>query len=251
MSPYNIYSLVSESRPLIIAKYGNSSNFPENTYISLESAMDNYADVIEITLQMSSDGYLVVFNDVYLENKSDGHGLVQSQSLDYLKNLDIGSWYSKEFKNQRIVTFPELLKLINTSIILSIKIKPHQKPGIEASIENTLIQFNSINIHEIFSSEYTYLEKLSQRNKNIVLGYEFNKGETKQSLTFMNTINSNIAHVNFKDITDRLIRYFHSEEKILIVDTNNGTQLNQKLIQLGVDCIATNDPYNLYKMINK
>ena len=251
MNPYNIYSLVSESRPLIIAKYGNSSRFPENTYISLESAMDNYADVIQITLQMSSDGYLVVFNDVYLENKSDGHGLVQSHSLDYLKNLDIGTWFSKEFKNQRILTFPELLKLINTNIILSIKIKPNQKLGIEASIENTLIQFNSINTHEIFSSEYAYLEKLSHRNKNIVLGYDFNSDEIKQSLIFMNTINSNIAHVKLKDITDPLIRYLHSEEKILIVDSNNGTQLNQKLIQLGVDCIITNDPYCLYKMINK
>ena len=251
MRPYNIYSLVSESRPLIIAKYGNSSRFPENTYISLESAMDNYADVIQITLQMSSDGHLVVFNDLYLENKSNGHGLVHSQSLDYLKNLDIGSWFSKEFKNQRILTFPELLKLINSNIILSIEIKPNQKPGIEASIESTLIQFNCIKNHEIFSSEYTYLEKLSQRNKNIVLGYHFDNEETQQSLNFMNTINSNLVHVNFNDLTDTLIRYFHSEGKILIVDSNSRTQLDQKLIQLGVDGIATNDPYNLYKMINK
>ena len=68
MNTNNIYSFVSESRPLIIAKYGDSAKLPENTYISLESAMEYYTDIIQIPIQMSSDGYLVVVNDVYLEN---------------------------------------------------------------------------------------------------------------------------------------------------------------------------------------
>ena len=60
MSTNNIYTILSEERPLIIAKYGYSAIFPENTNISLEAAIQNNADIIHIPVQMSSDGYLVV-----------------------------------------------------------------------------------------------------------------------------------------------------------------------------------------------
>ena len=45
MSTNNIYTILSEERPLIIAKYGYSAIFPENTNISLEAAIQNNADI--------------------------------------------------------------------------------------------------------------------------------------------------------------------------------------------------------------
>tara|TARA_Y100000814_G_scaffold245614_1_gene190791 strand:- start:1303 stop:2058 length:756 start_codon:yes stop_codon:yes gene_type:complete len=250
MNTNNIYSFVSESRPLIIAKYGDSAKLPENTYISLESAMEYYTDIIQIPIQMSSDGYLVVFNDVYLENKTNGYGLVQSHSLDYLKQLDFGSWFSNKFRDQKILTFSEVLKLVHSHVPLSIEIKPNQKTGIEAAIENTLLQYNCIDIHEIFSSEHQSVERLSHRNKNIILGFEYDNQTNSEILSSMNLINSNILHINATHITDSFIRYFHSEDKIVIVNTDNNADIYNKLITLGVDCIATNNPENLYKIIN-
>ena len=246
----NIYTILSEERPLIIAKYGYSAIFPENTNISLEAAIQNNADIIHIPVQMSSDGYLVVINDIYLDSKTNGHGLVTSQSLDYLKQLDIGAWFGQKFKNQRILTFTEVLSLVDSQIPLSIEIKPNQKSGIEAAIESTLLQYNCIDIHEIFSIERSYLERLGYRNNNFLLGLEHDKKPRNESLNFMNLINSNIIHINEKHISESLIRYFHSEDKILIVGGDSNTKMINKLINLGVDCIATNNPENLYKIIN-
>tara|TARA_B100000676_G_scaffold189932_1_gene186736 strand:+ start:1206 stop:1961 length:756 start_codon:yes stop_codon:yes gene_type:complete len=250
MSTNNIYSLISESRPIIIAKYGNSAIFPENTYVSLESAIQNHADIIQIPVQMSSDGYLVVINELHLENKTNGYGLVQSKPLDYLKQLDYGSWFGKQFKNERILTLAEVLKLTDSYLPLSIEIKPNQKSGIEAAIETILLQFDSINIHEIFSSEHRYLKRLSYRNKNIPLGLICQNQTSNESLSFMDIINCNIAHIYEKDISDSFIRNLHSENKIVIVNIDNNNKMINKLIKLGVDCIATNNPENLYKIIN-
>tara|TARA_Y100001970_G_C14121721_1_gene796691 strand:- start:758 stop:1360 length:603 start_codon:yes stop_codon:yes gene_type:complete len=199
---------------------------------------------------MSSDGYLVVINDIYLDTKTNGRGLVTSQSLDYLKKLDFGSWFGQKFNNQRILTFTEVLSLVNSQIPLSIEIKPNQKSGIEAAIESTLLQYDCIDIHEIFSAEHNYLERLNYRNNNFILGLQYDKNTRNDLLNFMNSINSNIIHINQRDISDSLIRYLHSEDKILIVDGDNNTKMINQLINLGVDCIATNNPENLYKIIN-
>ena len=139
---------------------------------------------------------------------------------------------------------------MDSQIPLSIEIKPNQKSGIEAAIESTLLQYNCIDIHEIFSIERSYLERLGYRNNNFLLGLEYDKKPRNESLNFMNLINSNIIHINEKHISESLIRYFHSEDKILIVGGDSNTKMINKLINLGVDCIATNNPENLYKIIN-
>lgn len=58
-------------RPLIVAHRGASEDAPENTMRAFELAREQGADMIELDVQMSADGALVVFHDDDLRRCTD------------------------------------------------------------------------------------------------------------------------------------------------------------------------------------
>jgi len=247
----NIYSLLSDTKPIIIARYGDSINFPENTEISFRSAIYNKADLIQIKLQMTSDGHLIVFNESNLECKTNGNGHIGSHTLDYIKALDAGSWFHKKYSSQKILTFEEVLKTFGKEIPLSILIAPGDISGIEASIENLLLQYDSIDDHEIYSSQKQYLRKFSRRNNRITLGYLLDQKNTIESIAFLDEIHSNIIHIDLSLLDDSNIRNLHNNGKIAILNFYGSYYPLDNVLKLGVDGITTNDPLRLFKLINK
>lgn len=76
--------------PLVIAHRGASGYAPENTMPAFELAVQQGADMIELDVQRSADGILVVFHDETTE-RWDGHKrMVTGLRLDELRALDIG-----------------------------------------------------------------------------------------------------------------------------------------------------------------
>jgi glycerophosphoryl diester phosphodiesterase len=102
-----------------IAHRGFSANYPENTLLAFEKALQAGADGIETDLQLSRDGEVILFHDDKLKRITGAEGTVQILSLAELKALDAGS-------GEPIPTLDELLRLINAkaTLILEIKYNP-------------------------------------------------------------------------------------------------------------------------------
>lgn len=62
-------------------------DFLENTIPSMAKAFEFNADVIELDIHSTSDGKIVVFHDWTLECRTNGKGVTQEQSFDYLRSL--------------------------------------------------------------------------------------------------------------------------------------------------------------------
>src|SRR5512139_1817621 len=84
-------------RPLVFAHRGAKRLAPENTLPAFEAAIRLGADGVELDVQYTSDGKLVIFHDLNLEKTSNGTGRVTSHPLDELRELDAGSHFSPEF----------------------------------------------------------------------------------------------------------------------------------------------------------
>jgi glycerophosphoryl diester phosphodiesterase len=68
----------------------------ENTIPSMAKAFELGADLVEIDLQVSSDGRVVVFHDWTLECRTNGKGVTEEQTFAYLRSLDIGYGYTHD-----------------------------------------------------------------------------------------------------------------------------------------------------------
>lgn len=117
----------AQARKVLIAHRGASAYAPEHTIAAYKLALAQGADYVEQDLQVSKDGVLVCLHDLTLERTTnveevfpDRATTVQGRrtwnvsdfTLAELKQLDAGSWFRPEFRNERIPTFQEAIDLM-------------------------------------------------------------------------------------------------------------------------------------------
>jgi glycerophosphoryl diester phosphodiesterase len=77
--------------PLLIAHRGGSALAPENTLLAFERALTWWrADILELDVQPTADGEVVVFHDATLDRTTDGSGPVAAHTLAQIRALDAG-----------------------------------------------------------------------------------------------------------------------------------------------------------------
>lgn len=111
------------TRPLIWAHRGACKVAPENTLPAFEAAVRLGADGVELDVQYSSDGGLVVFHNPTLDKTSTGQGRVTRHTLAELRDLDAGSWFAPEFTGTRIPILDEVLELLRGKLLINIELK--------------------------------------------------------------------------------------------------------------------------------
>ena len=110
-------------RPLILAHRGASTVAPENTLPAFQAAIDLGADGVELDVQYSSDGHLMVFHGPTLEATTDGQGRITAYTLAELRALDAGSTFGPQFAGTQIAMLDEVLGLLQGKIIINIELK--------------------------------------------------------------------------------------------------------------------------------
>lgn len=87
---------------------------PENTLRSFERAVAEGVDEVELDLQLTADGRLVVMHDGTVDRTTNGRGEVGAFTLDELRQLDAGD-------KQSVPTFEEALEVITVRTLVEVK----------------------------------------------------------------------------------------------------------------------------------
>lgn len=114
------------------AHRGCSQRYPENTILSFEKARRLYEKGltgIELDVQLSKDGELVVIHDERVDRTTEGFGYVRDFSLSQLKGLHI---YADENPRERIPTLEEVIDLIEDELKSGFKLNIELKNSIYA-----------------------------------------------------------------------------------------------------------------------
>jgi glycerophosphoryl diester phosphodiesterase len=88
--------------PLFFAHRGGSLLRPENTMVAFEHGMSLGADALELDIQQTRDGELVVIHDPTLDRTTSGSGLVANFTLDEMRAFDAGYHFTPDIG----ATFP-------------------------------------------------------------------------------------------------------------------------------------------------
>lgn len=135
--PDSSYFLPSYGHPRIAAHRTGKNSAPENTLLSVQRCLDSDdpPDIFETDLQITADGEVVLFHDLYLDEKSNAvehfgqrHVTVFSKRYSDLYALNMGETYSDGDKTPyaglrgddipdtlRIVRLEEFLDLVETT----------------------------------------------------------------------------------------------------------------------------------------
>lgn len=120
----------------VIAHRGAGQRAPENTMAALKKAVQLGSPYIEIDVQLTRDGEVVLMHDKTLDRTTNGSGYVARSSYKMLKTLDAGSWFSPVFKNEKIPHLKEVLEWLPKGITLIIEVKSN---GTHSGIEKKIV----------------------------------------------------------------------------------------------------------------
>ena len=108
----------------IYAHRGNSGFFPENTMYAFKKSLDLGIYGIEIDVQKTKDGILVVHHDETLGRMFDGKGSIKKSTFEQLRELNLKDEELKNKADCKIPTLEEVLEFIkDTDLTLNIEIK--------------------------------------------------------------------------------------------------------------------------------
>lgn len=158
----------------IWAHRGCSQLYPENTLLAFEkaAAVQNLTG-IELDIQITKDGELVVIHDERVDRTTEGIGFVRDYTLSQLKKLHI---YADSHPSQTIPTMNEVFDMLEqklkTGFRLNIELKNGIFPydGMEEKIVE-LVHKRGLQEVVVYSTFYAKsLEKLRKADKNAELG---------------------------------------------------------------------------------
>jgi glycerophosphoryl diester phosphodiesterase len=110
---------------MVIAHRGDSAHRPENTLASFASAIELGAEMIELDVQVSRDGHVVVIHDGTVDRTTNGQGAVAGMTLPELRRLSAGypERFGAAFAGERIPTLAEVLHFMHGRGRILIEIK--------------------------------------------------------------------------------------------------------------------------------
>ncbi|RYM06719.1 glycerophosphodiester phosphodiesterase [Sporolactobacillus sp. THM7-7] len=156
-------------RTAVIAHRGSKSNRPENTLAAFKEAIRVGSDGIELDVHLTKDQEVVVMHDEKVNRTTNGKGSIKSFTLKELKELDAGSWFSRQYKGERVPTLEEALKVLDSFPgVLNIELKTDRNvyPTIEERVVRLVDRFRP-NLPVVYSSfNHETLIRLKQVDSN-------------------------------------------------------------------------------------
>ena len=245
---FYIYDLVRNGSELseellieteITAHRGSSVTAPENTIPAIEKAMEEMADSVEIDVQMTSDGVIVLGHDASLKRVAGVNRSIASMTFAQLEQLDVGSWFSKSYEGTRIPALSEVLELCSQKIGLNIEIKYVGKNSeLPEKTAEMIKAYGMENQCVVTSTNLPYLRRVKAVLPEVRTGYIISAAYGN----FYSSEDIDFISIRSGFVTSALMQNAHEQGKAVYAWTVNSKSELERLTLLGVDGIITDRP---------
>lgn len=231
-----------------VAHRGATGYAPENTIAAFDLAVDMKADYIEIDVQRSKDGKLVLIHDTTVDRTTDGTGKVGDLTFEQLRSLDAGSWKGEQFVGELIPTFEEILDRYHGKIGILIELKaPELYPGIEEQVAEVLKERNLDKPQNekiiIQSFNFESVKRVDQLLPQVPVGVlTSNRADTTfEALQEFSTY-ADWFNPSYGIVTEELVNQVHSQGMQIGSWTVRSQEAADFLLEMGVDAIISDYP---------
>lgn len=262
-APLRVPGLLTGKRALVIGHRGYSAFAPENTLPAFQLALEAGVDLVELDFRQSADGQLVVFHDPDLDRTTDarlrwgGKRIrVETKTAAEIRTLDAGQWFDRKFAGTPVPLLSEALDVIQPNGIALLE----RKSGDVATTAHLLENKRLVGRVIVQSFDWSFLKALHQRLPQQPLGAlgpltglpGVKKAPgvfgqlTSRWLRALRQTGASVVVWN-KQVSKTAVRQAHEQGLRVWVYTINRPELAQKLLDIGVDGLITNNPALIWK----
>ena len=211
-------SIINCNKSLLVTAHAGCMNTPINSLESIEVSLDYEVDIVELDVRFTDTLVPVLSHDEIKNNKKD-----------YIK-------LENAFK----------LLCKNENILVNLDMK--EIDGI-VNIEKLIDKYNMKNRVFLTGIELESIERLNTYEIKIpyFINYELDKSRMND-LNYLKDIRNKICeknalgiNLNFEFLTKELVNLFHENNKLVAVWTVDDESTMNKVINLNVDSITTNN----------
>lgn len=243
------FRLALFQNPTVMAHRGLSADAPENTLYAFSDAISVGADFIELDVQQTRDGVLVVMHDSNLKRTTGVNKDIWDVDYADIQDLDAGSWFDPAYANARIPTLEETLQFVDKRAKLNIEIKPtkHGSDTLEQDVAELITRYQYTDACYVTSFSYGSLKKVKEANPEIRTGYLMSVAYGQfYSLKYADAFSLNKVFV-----TSQVVNAAHQQGKQIFAWTVNSMSEVRSLCNLHVDSIITDDPVMVQNVISR
>jgi glycerophosphoryl diester phosphodiesterase len=228
----------ADNDTMIIAHRGAAGKAPENTKVSMHHAINDGTDWIEIDVQETIDGKVVVIHDSDFMKLANNNLKVWEGTLKEIQEIDIGSWFNSGFSAQRVPTLEDILAIAKGKCRVLIELKYYGHDIIlEQRVAEIVEQADMVDDVAIMSLKYKGIQNFRRIRPDWPVGLLSSKAIGKIS-----DLNVDFLAINMATAKPSFIRRIQSSGKKVYVWTVNGQVSMSRLMSLGVDGIITDEP---------
>ena len=230
---------------LKFAHRGASAYAPENTIAAIKKAIDMGAEAIEIDVQLTKDRKLIVIHDYDLKRTTNGSGLVMAKTLEELQSLDSGSWYSSDYRGEKLAKLEEVIENVPKNILINIELKkfPMDKKNMVLEVLEVIEKYNVWDRVIISSFNHSLLKKLREKSKKIRIGVLFDKEIPNLEKTpIMDCLKPYSIHLNSKYLDEKELGKLKNSPYKIYSYTINDREIAKKYEPYGLDGFFTDYP---------
>lgn len=237
---------------LIAAHRGARSIAPENTLIALKKSLGR-CDFIEIDVQLSRDGAVIVMHDETLERttnvteierfKSRKPYKVCDFSLDELRELDYGSWFYRDKKHKEpLLTLRDALEFVKKNrVLINIEIKDMY--GIvsdDVAVEAVVKEIKESDANElvlISSFRHEYLKIIKDKLPNVLTAVLVEGKHPPKLPEYLRELGASGYNLNSELVDKKSVKMLREAGFFVGVYTVNDLKRAKELFSMGVNCI--------------
>lgn len=236
-------------RPEIAAHRGESVAAPENSLPAFKlAASEDFVDWIELDVHETKDEVIIVSHDDDLKRICGKTVYVHDSTYEELQQLDVGSWFSPDYAGLKLATLDEVLKEVKGKLKVQIEIKPTKY---DKNIEEHVLDIIKANdmeddcvILSLSSEPLIRIKEISPETTTMFcmavgIGYI-------EDIPFADYLS-----IEESNVSAAMVERAHTLGKKCFVWTINSSSSVQKLVDMDVDVILTDDPGMIRDALDK
>jgi glycerophosphoryl diester phosphodiesterase len=222
----------------VIAHRGAAGKAPENTLASVRQAVEDGADWIEIDVQETADGEVVVIHDSDFMKLAGKDLKVWDAKLAEIDRIDVGSWFDPSFATERVPTLGDVLAAARGKAKVVIELKYY---GYDQDLERRVVQIvedaGMASAVAVMSLKYKGIQKIRALRPDWTIGLLSAKG-----VGDLTKLDADFLAVNQGMATPGFVRRAQAAGKQVFVWTIDDPVSMSRMISIGVDGIITDEP---------
>ena len=224
----------------VIAHRGASGTRPENTMTAFHRAVALGAHMIELDVQLTRDGHVVVIHDWTLGRTTSGRGRVCRRTLAELRALDAGSWFAPTFRGEAIPTLSQVLAEI--PIPVNVELKARGDDGLEAAVVAAVQEAQALGRVVFSSFDPQSLVRLRRHAPTADLAVLWSQRDLAPALRVVERVGARALHLRTDRLDPRGARDVRARDLTIRLWTVNDPAEFARFDDLGVQGVFTDFP---------